>query len=41
MREVIMTIGASLLMFVLAIQLAELFCELWTGGISEEEAEDE
>jgi len=41
MREVLMTISASLLVFVLALQLAELFFEIWTGGIPEDEAEDE
>ena len=40
-REVLMTIAVSLLVFVFVIQLAELWCELSVGGITEEEAEDE
>lgn len=41
MRELLMTIAASLLVFVLAIETAQLWFECCTGGISEEEAEDE
>lgn len=41
MRELLMTIAVSLLVFVFVIQLAELWCELSVGGTTEEEAEDE
>lgn len=41
MRELLMTIAASLLVFVFAIETAQLIFDCWTGGISEEEAEDE
>lgn len=40
-REVLMTVAVSLLVFVFVIQLAELWCELAVGGITEEESEDE
>ena len=41
MRELLMTIAASLLVFVLTIEFSKLWFECCTGGISEEEAEDE
>ncbi len=41
MRELLMTAATSSLVFVLAIETAQLIFDCWTGGISEEEAEDE
>lgn len=41
MRELLMAIGASSLVFVLIIQMAQIWLECCTGGIPEEEAEDE
>ena len=41
MRELLMSAAASSLVFVLAIETAQLIFDCWTGGISEEEAEDE
>lgn len=41
MRELLMTIAASSLVFVLAVETAQLWFECCTGGISDEESEDE
>lgn len=41
MRELMMSAAASLLVFVLAIETAQLWFECCTGGISDEESEDE
>lgn len=41
MRELLMTVAASSLVFALTIETAQLIFDCWTGGISEKEAEDE